>query len=124
MTKMGFERAGELEQAKLGELLWDVHAAGMKIVEFTGGRDFAEFAGSALLQQVVASMLKIIGDALGQVRAQFPDEFAKVSNGNRLIETGAAVDTLAAEKVWRLVEEGVPELVAEARTLLEEWHQA
>ena len=121
---MGFERAGELEQVKLGELLWDMHAAGMKIVEFTGGRDFEEFAGSELLQQVVASMLKIIGDALGQVRAQFPDEFAKVSNGNRLIETGAAAETMTDEKVWRVVEELVPELVAEVRALLEEWHQA
>ena len=123
-TKMGFERAGEQEQVKLGELLWDVHAAGMKIVEFTSGRDFEEFAANELLRSVVASMFGIIADALRQVQAQFPDEFAKISNGNRLIETDTAASTLPDEKVWRIVEELIPELVAEARTLLEDWHQA
>ena len=124
MTKMGFERAGEQEQLKLGELLWDVHAAGMKIVEFTSGRDLADFADNELLRSVVAKMLGLIADALHQVQAQFPDEFTKISNGNKLIETGAAAETLSGEKVWRVVEELIPELVAEARTLLEDWHQA
>ncbi len=123
-TKMGFERAGEQEQVKLGELLWDIHAAGMKIVEFTTGRDFTDFAGNKLLRSVIASMLRIIADALRQVQAQFPDEFAKISNGNRLIETGTAAAILSEEKVWRVVEELIPELVAEARILLEDWHQA
>ena len=119
--KMGFERAGELEQVKLGELLWDVHAAGMKIVEFTAQRDYEEFAGNELLRSVVGSMLGIIANALGQMREQFPEEFAKISHGNRLIESASVTD---AEKLWRMVEELVPELVAEARGVLEDWHQA
>ncbi len=119
--KMGFERAGELEQVKLGELLWDVHAAGMKIVEFTAQRDYEEFAGNELLRSVVGSMLGIIGNALGQMREQFPEEFAKISNGNRLIESASVTD---AEKLWRMVEELVSELVGEARGVLEDWHQA
>lgn len=123
-TKMGFERAGELEQVKLGELLWDIHAAGMKIVEFTSGRDYEEFAGNELLRSVVASMLAIIADSLRQLLAQFPEEFAKISNGNRLMEVGLVAASTSEEKVWRVVEEQVPELVAEARAVLEEWHQA
>ena len=120
-SKMGFERAGELEQVKLGELLWDTHAAGMKIVEFTTGRDFADFESSELLQSVVASMLGIIADALRQLQTQFPDEFAKLSNSTRLSESGAIT---APDKLWRIVEEQIPELVAEARAVLEDWHQA
>lgn len=121
MPKMGFEHAAEQEQVKLGELLWDVHAAGMKIVEFTSGRDHDDFAESELLQSVVTSMLGIIADSLRQLHAQFPGEFAKISNGNRLID---AASLTAPDKLWRLIEEQIPELVAEARALLEDWHQA
>ncbi len=122
--KMGFERATGQEQARLGELLWDVHAAGLKIVEFTTNRDFKEFAGNVLLRTVVAKMLSLIADGLDQLQAQFPSEFAKISNANRLIETGIQAETLSADKLWQVVEELIPELVAEARAILEDWHQA
>jgi uncharacterized protein with HEPN domain len=121
---MGFERATGQEQARLGELLWDVHAAGLKIVEFTTNRDFKEFAGNVLLRTVVAKMLSLIADGLDQLQAQFPSEFAKISNANRLIETGIQAETLSADKLWQVVEELIPELVAEARAILEDWHQA
>ena len=123
-TKMGFERAGELEQVKLGELLWDTHAASMKIVEFTTGRDYEDFTTNELLRSVVASMLTIIGNALHQLQSQFPDEFAKLSNGNRLIEAASAATALPEDKLWRIVEEQIPDLVSESRAVLEDWHQA
>jgi uncharacterized protein with HEPN domain len=119
-TKMGFERATEQEQIKLGELLWDIHAAAMKIVEFTTGRDFADFAASELLRSVVASMLGIIAEALRRLQAQFPGEFVKISNANHLLEPAIADQ----EKLWRLVEEQIPDLIAESRAVLEDWHQA
>ena len=122
--KMGFERAAEQEQVRLGELLWDLHAAAMKIVEFTNGRDFNDFAATELLQQIVASMLGIITGALRQMQNQFPDEFAKISNANRLLDTASRAAPLATEELWHIVEELIPELVAEARILLEDWHQA
>jgi hypothetical protein len=82
-VKMGFERAGELEQVKLGDCLWDVHAAGMKLLEFTSGRSFEEYSESELLQSVVSTMLKIMADRLEQMRRQFPTEFAKIDDASR-----------------------------------------
>lgn len=120
VPKMGFERAGELEQVKLGDLLWDVHAAGMKLLEFTAGRELAGYEESELLQQVVGALLGIMGDRLGQMERQFPTEFAKIDGARRLM----AVPGEAGEKVWRVVEEVVPEAVEQVRAVLEEWHGA
>jgi uncharacterized protein with HEPN domain len=120
-VKMGFERAGELEQVKLGDCLWDVHAAGMKLLEFTSGRSFEEYSESELLQSVVSTMLKIMADRLEQMRRQFPTEFAKIDDASRLIE---AAESTNQPKVWRVVEESIPETVAQARAVLEHWHEA
>ncbi len=121
VSKMGFERAGELEQVKLGDCLWEIHAAGMKLLEFTTGRSFEDFSESELLQSVVRSMLEIIVSRLEDVRAGFPAEFAKLADAERVIVGAAVVDET---KTWKLVEENVPELVEQARTLLEQWHEA
>ena len=120
-VKMGFERAGELEQVKLGDCLWDVHAAGMKLLEFTTGRRFEEYCQSELLQSVVSTMLGIMADRLEQMRRQFPAEFAKIDDAPRLIEAAESTDQ---PKVWRVVEESIPEAVAQARAVLEHWHEA
>ncbi len=119
--KMGFERAGELDQVKLGECLWDIHAAGMKILEFTAGRDLDEYSQSELLQSVVHSMLGIIAGRLLDLQRQFPAEFSRLPQGERLIQIGS---TPANAPVWRIVESAIPELVQQAREVLEEWHQA
>jgi uncharacterized protein with HEPN domain len=120
-VKMGFERAAELEQVKLGDCLWDVHAAGMKLLEFTSGRSFDDYNQSELLQSVVKTMLEIMADRLNQMRRQFPAEFAKIADASRLIDTAESTDL---PKLWRTVEEAVPEAVAEARAVLEHWHEA
>ena len=118
-AKMGFERGGE-QQARLGELLWEIHAAGEKIVEFTQGRVFADYAENEVLRAVVEKMLGIMGEALNEMRRGFPEQFAKLAGAERIAEAGAAP---AEAKAWKVVEEVVPELVGQAREMLEEWHQ-
>ncbi len=120
MPKMGFEHAAEQEQARLGELLWDLHAAAMKTLEFTSGRDFHDFTTTEVLRSAVAAMLGIVTDCLRQLQIRYPDQFNRISNAIRLLEAGSANE----EKLWQLVEEQIPELVAESRALLEDWHQA
>lgn len=122
--KMGFEGLAAAEQVKLGDCLWDIHAAGMKVLEFTSGRDFADYAESDLLQGVVTSMLAIIAARLDDVRTGFPDEFVKIDHANRLIAVGAPEHPFTAETVWRVVEELLPDAVTSTRTVLEDWHQA
>ena len=118
-AKMGFERGGE-QQARLGELLWEVHAAGGKIVEFTQGRSFVDYAESEVLRAVVLKMLGIMAEALNEMRRGFPEEFSKLAGAERIAEVCAAP---AEAKVWKVVEEVVPELVGQAREMLEAWHQ-
>lgn len=120
-ARMGFERATEQEQVKLGDCLWDIHAAGMKILEFTSERTLQDFQSSELLQSAVSSMLTIIASRLEDLRRGFPAEFAKLANAHRVMETAASPDDA---KIWRLIEESIPELVTQVRSVLEEWHEA
>ncbi len=117
--KMGFEQAGSQQQTRLGDCLWDAHAAGGKIVEFTTGRSFAEFEDNELLRSVVGKMLEIMTDALTELRRHHPDEFAKLNGATALIERGAGDG-----EVWRVVKDVVPELTVQIQTRLEEWHQS
>lgn len=121
VVKMGFEQAAELEQVKLGDCLWDIHAAGMKLMEFTTGRGYEDYSESELLQSIVRAMLEIIVSRLEDIRRGFPAEFAKLPDAEKVIDDIALPEK---GKTWRLVEENVPELVEQARTLLELWHEA
>ena len=120
--KMGFERTTELEQVKLGDLLWDAHAAGLKLQEFTTNRTFADYESSELLQSIVAAMLGIMADRLAQLHRQFPAEYARIADADKLIATLDAPAPPAA--TWALVEQTLPEAVDQLRTVLEHWHDA
>jgi uncharacterized protein with HEPN domain len=118
-VKMGFERQGAEAQVRLGDCLWDAHAAGMKILEFTAGRSFEEYRDSELLRSVVEKMLEIMIEALVEMRRHFSEEFTKLDGGSRLIEARDADG-----EVWQVVKDVVPEMVAQLQTMLDEWHQA
>ena len=117
--KMGYEGKGAEAQARLGDCLWDAHSAGSKIVEFTLGRSFAEYEESELLQSVVEKMLEIMAEALVEMRRHFPEEFAGLDGGSRVIEAKAA-----GVEAWRVVQEVVPQMAVQLQTMLDEWHQA
>jgi len=117
--KMGYEGNGAEARARLGDCLWDAHSAGGKIVEFTSGRSFAEYEGSELLQSVVEKMLEIMAEALAEMRRHFPEQFARLEDGSRLIEI-----QVGRREIWRVVQAVVPEMVAQLQTMLDEWHQA
>ena len=117
--KMGFEQTAE-QQSRLGDLLWDVHAAGGKIVEFTAARGFEDFAESDVLRSVVRSMLGIMVTGLDAVRSEFPTEFGRLDDAPALLKASLDEDA----KVWRMVEETVPAVAGQVRELLEDWHQS
>ena len=119
MVKMGFERGSE-EQARLGELLWEVHAAGGKIIEFTSGRTWEEYADNEVLRAVVEKMLGLMAEALKEMQRGFPEEFVKAEGAGQILEAGTRANEA---KIWPLVHKVVPELVAQTREMLEEWHQ-
>jgi hypothetical protein len=118
-VKMGFEGFEEREQLKLGDCLWEIHAAGTKILEFTAGRDQQECEDDELLRSAVDAMLAIVEKALAELRTSFPSEYAKLPSASQML---APHDEKRARGL--LVADVVPELVTEARSLLEQWHQA
>ncbi len=116
-ARMGFERTEA--QTRLGDVLWDLHAAGAKVLEFTAGRGWAEFDESELLQAFCGKMLGIVADCLRELRTRFPEEYARVPGADRLAE---ATEQTGPASVWRMVEEVLPGAVAEVQAMLAEWH--
>lgn len=115
--RMGFERAEA--QTRLGDILWDMHAAGAKVLEFTEGRAWAEYEESDLLQAFCLKMLVIVADCLRELGHKFPEEYARVPGADRMVPLTEASSSVA---VWRLVEEVLPGVVGEAHRMLAEWH--
>lgn len=116
-VRMGFERTEA--QTRLGDVLWDLHAAGAKVLEFTEGRAWAEYEESELLQAFCLKMLVIMTDCLRELRLKFPEESARVPGTEALVEV---TETTGSAKVWRVIEESLPGVVGEAHRMLAEWH--
>ena len=122
--KMGFEGAGQQQQAGLGEFLWEAHAAGTKALEFTAGRSFDDYRQHEVLPAAVESMLRIVAASLEDVREYFPDDAAKMPHASEAIALRERLGTGADVNVWQFVQTSLPALVAEVQVLLEDWHGA
>lgn len=122
--KMGYEGQAAQQQVKLGDCLWEAHSAGSRILEFTAGRTFADYAESEVLRAVVAKMLEIVGSALEEMQALYPEQAMRIEH---LAEAVGLKQRLAGEVedkvIWGFVETSLPPLVAEVAVLLDEWHQ-
>ena len=123
-VKMGFEQAGSRAQVGVGDDLWEMHAAGAKIVEFTAGRSEEAFAGNEALRAAVRSMLALMGEALGRLGKAAP-ELATKLDGPDLLELCVKLD--AGEggdaEVWNFVQRALPELHGRAAEELAAWHE-
>jgi uncharacterized protein with HEPN domain len=122
--KMGFEDAGVQQQAGLGDFLWDAHAAGTKVLDFTAGRTSEEYAAHEVLRAAVESMLQIVAAALEDVQEYFPQEFARIEHAGTMITLRGLLGTGADTAVWSFVQESLPALMGEVAVLLEDWHGA
>lgn len=123
-VRMGFEHLSAQQQSRLGECLWDAHAAGAKILELTAGGTYQQFAEHQALQEFVATMIGLVADALTELRRDYPTE-SQALGGTAptllLAESRSAGDCAAT---WRLVEETLPALVEQLAERLEQWHSA
>ncbi len=107
--------------------LWDIHNAGIDVLEYTHGKDFVAYQGDSLLRAGVERKFSIIGEAVRRLRHQFPEESKQIQHADEII---AFRNTLAHEDdsgedriVWDIVERELPILIAEVTVLLDEWHQ-
>lgn len=105
-------------------LLWDAREAAEVVATITAGKTFAEFDGDIVLRSAVERQFEIVGEALAQLARldtamaeKIPDLREIIAFRNVLIHGYAAIDRA---RVWRVVEENLPQLRAALADLLGE----
>jgi uncharacterized protein with HEPN domain len=105
-------------------LLWDAREAAEVIVTITAGKSFSDFEGDIVLRSAVERQFEIVGEALAQLArlepamaAKVPDLREIVAFRNVLIHGYAVIDPA---RVWRVVEDNLPELRRVLAALLAE----
>lgn len=103
--------------------LHDIRQAADLLVEFTAGKQFADYEHDAMLRAAVEREFEITGEALVQLARLDEGLAARISDYRRiiafrniLIHGYAQVD---ARLVWDIVESKLPTLCREVATLLE-----
>ncbi len=101
-------------RAEARKLLWDAHLATGRVIEFTTGKNFADYEADALLRSGVERQLEIAGEALAQLRRLDAETAATIADlprvvgfRNVLIHGYAAVDD---RLVWGVVENHIGSL--------------
>ena len=104
--------------------LWDAGETVDAIVAFTSGRTVEDFERDLLLRSAVERQFEIIGEALRNLARhdqaladQIPDLPRIVAFRNILVHGYAVVDN---QRVWRVVQESLPELRNAIDRLLQE----
>lgn len=104
--------------------LWDAVRAAEAVQSFVRGRNYEVFVQDNLVCSAVERQLQIVGEALAQLGKLDPQSAAKVPDlpriiafRNILVHGYAGIDY---ETVWRLIQEKLPELITNLRTLLDE----
>jgi uncharacterized protein with HEPN domain len=105
-------------------LLWDAREAAEVIATITAGKSFADFGGDIVLRSAVERQFEIVGEALAQLArldlgmaAKVPDLREIVAFRNVLIHGYAVIDPA---RVWRVVEDNLPQLRRVLAALLAE----
>ena len=105
-------------------LLWDARAAADVIATITAEKSFADFDRDVILRSAVERQFEIVGEALAQLArldaamaAMVPDLREIIAFRNVLIHGYAVIDRA---RVWRVVEDNLPQLRAALAVLLAE----
>lgn len=109
-------------QLEAKKYLYDMQQAAALLARFTAGKQFADYAGDAMLRAAVEREFEIIGEALAQLARLDQGLAAKISQHrsiidfrNILIHGYADVDD---RLVWDVVETKLPVLSREVDALL------
>jgi uncharacterized protein with HEPN domain len=102
--------------------LHDIVQAGKAVNEFVEGRSFADYTSDEQLRSAVERKFEIMGEALNRIRRDesavlehIRDHRNIISFRNILVHGYDTIDDLI---VWGVIEEGLDNLITDARTLL------
>lgn len=103
--------------------LWDAVQAAEAVQAFLRGQTYDSFIEDHMVRSAVERQLQIVGEALAQLAkidaesaAKLPDLPRIIAFRNILVHGYAGIDY---ETVWRLIEEKLPELLANLTALLD-----
>ncbi len=89
------------------KLLYDIEQAVALIVEFTAGREFEDYAASALLRSAVERQFEIIGEALNRLKRIDEETIERITDHQRIIGfrniLAHGYDVVSDEIVWDIV---------------------
>ncbi len=105
----------------LAKLLLDVEMAIGLIRDFTAGVTRDRFGRDPMVKSAVQMQFVIIGEALVRVRDAFPDAFASVSGGQRIIDFRNIIahgyDIVSDDLVWDVIQNHLATLYDEVTAL-------
>ena len=109
---------------RVARYLWDAKTAIDDIVEFTAGKDFADYLADRMLRAAVERQFQIIGEAFVGLRrldptiaATIPDLPRIIAFRNVVVHAYSAVDD---GLVWQVIETNLPDLRAQVDRLLKD----
>lgn len=106
------------------KLLTDVIAACDAIAAFTRGRTRDDYAAELLLRSAVERQIEILGEAIRRLGLLDPAIVARITDHRRIVAMRNIIahgyDGLDDDVVWQVVEQKLPLLHLEARTILSE----
>jgi uncharacterized protein with HEPN domain len=103
-------------------LLWDVHAAGSRVMEFIAGVNENSYSADELRRSAVERQLEIVGEALKNLRNADPETAARIPDLVRIIGLrnilAHAYTVVDDSVVWGAASKRVPELLAVVNQIL------
>jgi len=111
-------------QPESRKLLSDMLDAAQAIMDFAGGRDFAEIGNDKLLRSGIYFQFIIVGEALSQLRNLDRQTYDRISEASRIVgfrnQVVHGYSVIRDDVTWQIIQEKVPILHRELVTLLAE----
>lgn len=103
--------------------LWDMLTAARAVVDFSQGRTLLEYQSDLLLRSAVEGQIEIIGEAARRISTAFRESHPEIPW--RPIQAQRHVlahdyGEIKHDRIWRVAEKHIPELIALLQPLLPE----
>ena len=109
-------------QRESAKFLEDIRQAGRTVLEATAGRSVDAYLGNKLLRLAVERCFEIIGEALHRLDERDHQTASRITDFKRIIGLRNVLihgySIVNHERVWRIIEDDLPKLLAEVEALL------
>lgn len=111
-----------LEQLERNTRLWHIARAAADIVEFTNGKTIEDYTSDRVLQFAVERQIITIGEALKRAVDVDPELVGTISDVRAIINCRHQFvhnyPQIDDDEIWRIIQNDIPRLLAEVRSLL------